>query len=216
MSESVAGVLLAGGQSRRMGGGDKALLMLAGRPLLKHVADRLVPQVETLIVSANGDPVRFAALGLPVLADETSDFPGPLAGVLAALAWMERVGVGPRLLVSLPADAPFIPRDLVARLRAALEGGASRYAAVAQSRGRRHPVISLWTLAAAAEIRAALARGERKVEAMIDRLDAVVVPFPDFEIDGRGVDPFFNVNTPEDLALAEEIWSGAAKAGGLP
>lgn len=205
----IAGVLLAGGRGRRMGGADKALLPLAGRPLIAHAAGRLAPQVAALIVNANGDPARFAFLGLPVVADESADFPGPLAGLLAALDWLARRHPACRTLASVSADAPFIPADLVARLGAA-HAAAPERPAVAQSHGRRHHVIGLWPLAAAGEIRAALARGERKAEALVDRLGAVTVPFPDIDIAGRSVDPFFNVNTPDDLAFAEGILADAA------
>jgi molybdenum cofactor guanylyltransferase/molybdopterin-guanine dinucleotide biosynthesis protein MobB len=204
MSDDIAGVLLAGGLGRRMGG-DKALVRLAGRPLIQHAAARLGPQVGTLIVNANGDPARFAALGLPAVADETADFPGPLAGVLAALHWIARERPGIRAVASVSADAPFIPSDLVSRLEEALRADKTARVAVAQSRGQRHHVIGLWRVEAAGEIAAALARGERRAEAMVDRLGAVAVPFADVNIDGQAVDPFFNVNTPEDLAFAETV-----------
>lgn len=205
MTKRIGGVLLAGGLSRRMGGGDKALLALAGRPLVKHIAERLQPQVDALIVNANGDPARFAFLGLPVVPDETSDFQGPLAGVLAALHWFERAGPEASAVLSVAGDAPFIPRDLVSRLTDGLAAHKDARVAVAQSRGRRHHVIGLWRLEAAGEIAAALKRGERKVESMVDRLGAVAVPFGDIQAGGEAVDPFFNVNTPEDLAFADGI-----------
>ncbi len=203
MKDEIAGVLLAGGLSRRMGGGDKALLNVGGRPLIQHVAEGLAPQVCALIVNANGDPSRFAFLGLPVVPDETSDFPGPLAGALAALHWFERKRPGTRAVVSVSADAPFVPSDLVQRLDEALTGHPNARVAVAQSRERRHHVIGLWRIEAADAIEAALARGERKVETMVDALNAVAVSFPDLDIGGQTIDPFFNVNTPEDLAIAE-------------
>lgn len=205
MSVRIGGVLLAGGLSRRMGGGDKALMLLAGRPLVQHIAERLAPQVDALIVNANGDPARFAALGLPVVPDESADFSGPLAGVLAALHWFERARPETRAVVSVAADAPFIPRALVARLAEALAMHEDARVAVAQSRGRRHHVIGLWRVTAAPEIAAALARGDRKVETMIDRLGAVAVPFDDVDMGGEAVDPFFNVNAPEDLAFADRV-----------
>jgi molybdopterin-guanine dinucleotide biosynthesis protein A len=209
MSGDIAGVLLAGGLSRRMGGGDKALMVLAGRPLIEHAAARLAPQVGALILNANGDPARFASLGLPVVTDESGDFPGPLAGVMAALHWVARELSAARAVVSVSADAPFVPEDLVRRLA---KGIGDAQAAVAQSRGRRHHVIGLWRMDVADEIAAALARGEHKVEAMVDRLGAVAVPFDDAVIGGDAVDPFFNINTPEDLAFAEAVL--ASNAGG--
>lgn len=210
MSGDIAGVLLAGGLSRRMGGGDKALMVLAGRPLIQHAAARLAPQVGTLILNANGDPVRFASLGLPVVADESTDFPGPLAGVLAALHWVARERPAARAVVSVSADAPFVPVDLVGRL---VDSIGDARVAVAQSRGRRHHVIGLWRIEVAGEIADALARGERKVESMVDRLGAVAVPFDDAAIGGEAVDPFFNINTPEDLAFAEAVLTRGASGG---
>lgn len=207
MQQTVAGTLLAGGLSRRMGGAEKALMTLRGRPLIAHAAERMAPQVASLILSANGDPARFASLALPVVPDETADLPGPLAGVLAALHWFAENAPQVSAMVSLPADTPLAPPDLVSRLRDGLAASPGAPVAVAQSRGRRHPVIALWTRPAAAEIAAALARGERRAEAIIDRLGAVAVPFPDLDIAGRTVDPFFNINTPEDLAAAEKILS---------
>lgn len=208
MKEAIAGVLLAGGLSRRMGGGDKALLRLAGRPLIAYAADCLRDEVCALALNANGDPARFAPLGLPVIADETPDFPGPLAGILAALRWAERTRPAVHAVVSVPADSPFIPRDLVQRLAAAHAAAPDR-PAVAQSRGRRHHVTALWPLAVAPRIAAALARGHRRVEAMVDSLDAIAVPFPDVTVGSQAIDPFLNINTPEDLAAAERLLAHA-------
>lgn len=205
MLETVSGVLLAGGLSRRMGGTEKALMTLGRQPLVAHAAARLAAQASSLILNANGDPARFAAWPLIVVPDETPDRPGPLAGVLTALRWFARHDPNVTAVVSLPADTPFAPPDLVARLRDGLAAAHDTPVAVAQSRGRRHPVIALWRLAAEPEIAAALERGERRAEAMIDRLRAAVVPFPDLDIAGQPVDPFFNINTPEDLVAAERI-----------
>lgn len=210
MGQEIAGVLLAGGRSRRMGRGDKALMTLAGRLLIRHASERLAPQVGALILNTNGDPQRFSALGLPVIADETDDFAGPLAGVLAALHWFAQKRQGFSAVASVSADVPFVPVDLVARLAEALRTHGTARVAVAQSRGRRHHVISLWRMDAADEIAAALARGERRAEAIVDRLGAVTVPFADVDLGGESVDPFFNVNTPEDLAFAEAVLAGAS------
>jgi molybdenum cofactor guanylyltransferase/molybdopterin-guanine dinucleotide biosynthesis protein MobB len=205
MIQRIGGVLLAGGLSRRMGGGDKALLRLAGRPLARHIAERLAPQVDALLVNANGDPARFATLGLPVVPDETVDFAGPLAGVLAALNGFARADREIEAVVSVAGDAPFVPSDLVARLAEALAAHGDAWVAVAASRGRRHHVTGLWRMSAAAEIAAALGRGERRAQTMVDRLGAVTVPFADLDIGGAAVDPFFNINTPEELAHAERL-----------
>jgi molybdopterin-guanine dinucleotide biosynthesis protein A len=163
-----------------------------------------------LCVNANGDPARFAWLGLPVIADETANFPGPLAGILAALHWMKTAAPNAYALASVSGDAPFIPAALVSRLSAALEASGDARVAVAASRARRHHVIGLWRPEAAAEIEAALARGERKAETMVDRLQPAVVEFADIEIGGEAIDPFFNVNTPDDLAFAEGILASKA------
>lgn len=201
----VGGVVLAGGLSRRMGGVEKALLTLGGQPLIAHAVNRLKPQVASLILNANGDPARFAALKLEVVADQTDERPGPLAGILTALDWFAAHAPNIETVASLPADTPFAPRDLVDRLSAALANDAKAGVAVAQSRGRRHPVIALWKIETVDTIRASLARDERKAEAMIDRLAAVAVPFADLEIGGEIVDPFFNINTPDDHGAAETM-----------
>ena len=214
-SGNVAGVLLAGGLSRRMGGGDKALLPLAGQTLIAHVAKRLAPEVSSLVINANGDPSRFNELALPVVPDDVPDYPGPLAGILAALRWHARETPTARAVVSVSADAPFVPLDLVARLAIALPTTPTPVA-VAQSRERRHHVIALWSLECAGAIEAALARGDRKVEAIVDRLGAVAVPFPDFDAAGRKIDPFFNINTPDDLVFAETIMTASAEQENAP
>lgn len=188
-----------------MGGVEKALMILDDRPLIAHAADRMRQQVASLILNANGDPARFAGLKLEIVPDQTGDRPGPLAGILAALDWFAANAPAVTAIASLPADTPFAPDDLVTRLRDALAQNPKTPVAVAQSHGRRHPVIALWKPDAAPEIRAALERGERKAETMIDRLGAAAVPFPDLDIAGRKIDPFFNVNTPEDLDTAREI-----------
>jgi molybdenum cofactor guanylyltransferase/molybdopterin-guanine dinucleotide biosynthesis protein MobB len=193
-----------------MGGGDKALRKLAGRPLIQHALERLQPQVGSLVLSANGDPARFANFGLPIVADETDGFQGPLAGVLAALQFCANTDPRLRLMASVSTDAPFIPGDLVARLREGLDDDPQARVAVACSRGRRHHVIGLWRIEAANEIAAALARGERRAETMVDRLGAVSVAFPDAAIGGRAIDPFFNINTPDDLAFAETVLTEGA------
>ena len=204
----VAGVILAGGLARRMGGGDKALSEVAGRPLLARVIERLAPQVEGAALNANGDPARFAAFSLPVVADESDDRPGPLAGVLAGMDWA--AGTGASHVLTVAADTPFFPRDLGARLAAAV-GEATPIALAATpdaERGRpaRHPTFGLWPVALRGDLRAALADGVRKVVLWTDRHGAATVVF-----DAAPFDPFFNVNTPDDLARAEAL----AKAHGL-
>jgi molybdopterin-guanine dinucleotide biosynthesis protein A len=193
------GVILAGGQARRMGGADKALLRLGGLSLAAHVRARMAPQCAALALSANGDPARLADLGLPVLPDRLPDgvdpHPGPLAGVLAGMDWAAAEGAS--ALVTVPADTPFLPGDLVARLQAAAGPGGAAIAASpdAEGRLRRHPVVALWPVALRADLRAALAGGMRKVGLWADRHAPGVAAF-------ALPDPFFNINTPQDLDLA--------------
>ena len=182
----IFGVILAGGTGRRMGGADKALLPLAGQPLIAHVQDRFAPQVERLAVSANGDAARLAFTGLPVLADATPQ--GPLSGVLAALDWAE----GADAVVSVSVDTPFLPGDLVPQLWLAGDGGL----AVAQSGGRLHPTCALWPMPLRERLRAFLAEGGARMMQFCD--GAAVARFATSD-----PDPFFNLNTAEDLARAE-------------
>ncbi|GBU18524.1 MULTISPECIES: molybdenum cofactor guanylyltransferase MobA [Methylobacterium] len=193
------GLVLAGGLSRRMGGGDKPLAMLGGRTLLARVIERLAPQCPAgLALSANGDPARFRDFPGPVLADDLPDHPGPLAGILAGLD--HAAGRGLSAVVSVSGDAPFLPADLVARLVAAREVERLPIA-LAASREREHYTVALWPVALRAELRAALVeRGERRVGAFIARHGAAVAAWPT-----EPFDPFLNVNTPEDLAAAERI-----------
>jgi molybdenum cofactor guanylyltransferase len=196
----VAGVLLAGGLARRMGGGDKCLLPLAGRPMLAHAIARLQPQVTALAVNANGDPARFAPFGLAVVADVVEGFAGPLAGVLTGMAWARATVPEAEWLVSAATDTPFFPADLVARLMA---GAAARDAPVAfaASDGRTHPVFGLWHLSLLEALRNALIdEDERKIDRFAGRYEVAVV---DFTI--TPFDPFFNVNRPDDLVEAERL-----------
>jgi molybdenum cofactor guanylyltransferase len=195
----IGGVLLAGGQSQRMGGGDKTLRLLGGKPILAHVIARAKPQVEALVLNANGDPQRFAGFGLPVIADEITGFVGPLAGVLAGLDWTAKNLPEAELVASFATDAPFLPRDLVRRLAVALEEGGFDLAC-AQSNGQSHPVFGLWQVSLRDDLRAALAGGLRKVDQWTARYKLVEVEFL-----AEPVDPFFNANRPEDLAEAERL-----------
>ena len=203
MTESVAGVVLAGGLSRRMGGGDKTLLTVAGEPMLQRVIDRLKPQVGNLVLNANGDPARFAAYGLPVVTDPIEGFAGPLAGVLAGLRWAGE-NTNARHVVSAAGDTPFFPRDLVAKLLDAA-GGKDRIV-LASSNGRTHPVFGLWPVSLADDLDAFLTAGEtRKVFVWVDRHDNATVNFPMLETAGEPLDPFFNINTPEEMDAAEQL-----------
>jgi molybdopterin-guanine dinucleotide biosynthesis protein A len=197
-SERVTGVLLAGGLSRRMGGGDKGLLQLAGRPMLAHVIARLTPQVGSVIINANGDPARFTAFGLPVVPDTVSGFVGPLAGVLAGMRWSAANLPGARWIVTAAGDAPLLPGNLVTGLMSAVADRPGAIA-LAQSRGELHPVIGLWPVGLAEDLETQLGAGVRKVLDWTERHGTVPVPFPPTRICGLDIDPFFNANTPQEL-----------------
>jgi molybdopterin-guanine dinucleotide biosynthesis protein A len=196
--------VLAGGRSQRMGGREKALLDLAGRPMLAHILKRFAPQVARVAIYANGDPARFAAFGLPVLSDQMPDHPGPLAGILAALRWVASEGVGADRVATVSSDTPFIPADLVARLAGVSAEGGDRIA-VARSGGRVHPLAALWPLGIADELEHALATGQRGVQRWVEMQGMTVVDFNPIRIGERSIDPFLNVNTPGDLAEAETL-----------
>ena len=196
----VVGLLLAGGQSRRMGGGDKALRMLGGVTLLERVLERLRPQVDALLLNANGDPSRFARFALPVVPDSIPGFAGPLAGVLAGLDWAAAQGPDYMYIVSVATDAPFLPDDLVMRLTNGLmEAGADL--ACAASGGRVHPVFGLWPVRLREDLRRAMVDDEiRKVDLWTARHRLMTVTFADMP-----VDPFFNANRPEDFEAAASL-----------
>jgi molybdopterin-guanine dinucleotide biosynthesis protein A len=194
----IFGVILAGGGGRRMGGADKALVPLAGHPLIDRVLERIEPQVEALAISANGDPARFAGRGLPVLPDDQPQ--GPLSGILAALDWAAPRGA--ESVVSVAVDTPFFPPDLVPRLLLAAET-AGTGTALAESAGRLHPTFGLWPVALRGDLREALARGEARVTDFARRHAHATAHFPD---DGA----FHNINTPADAAMAEARLKGGA------
>jgi molybdopterin-guanine dinucleotide biosynthesis protein A len=192
------GVVLAGGQSRRMGGGDKGLLRFGPGTILGHAIERLAPQVSRVVLNANGDAARFEHLGLPVLPDSLEGFPGPLAGVLAGLD--HAAAMGATEIVTIAADTPFFPPNLVERLMSANTPLALSATQDPERGLMRHPTFGLWPVALRDDLRAALEDGLRKVVLWTDRHDAATVEFP---VDD--VDPFFNINTPEDLARAEAL-----------
>ena len=200
VSDSIVGLLLAGGQSRRMGGGDKALMKLGGDTLLARIIARVRPQVGPLVLNANGELSRFAAFGLPIAPDVVEGYAGPLAGVLTGLEWAREHAPEYDYVASFACDAPFVPCDLVARLYATMRDSNADMAC-ATSGGREHPVFALWPVRLAEDLRSAVAEeGVRKVDAWTARYRLARA---DFSTDP--IDPFFNVNAPEDMAAAEAL-----------
>jgi molybdopterin-guanine dinucleotide biosynthesis protein A len=194
------GVVLAGGLARRMGGGDKARVRIGGQTILERVIERLRPQCAGLVLNANAEPERFADTGLSVVADSVPDYPGPLAGILAGLDFAAKRAPEIAWVVSAPSDCPFLPRDLVARLHEARVAAGARLAC-ARSGERRHPVVALWPVALREDLRRAVtSEGARKVDEWIGRY---AVGFADWP--AVPVDPFLNINTPEDAADAERL-----------
>jgi molybdopterin-guanine dinucleotide biosynthesis protein A len=194
------GIILAGGLSRRMGGGDKALSKLGGTSLLARVIAALRPQCEGLVLSANGDPARFADFGFPIIADDVPGFKGPLAGILAGFDWIARHVPDVEFAISAPADTPFLPGDLTARLEDA-RAGHGAYIACARSGGRTHPLVALWPVAIRQDLRHALVEEDRRKAG--DFLQNTRHALVDWPVDP--FDPFFNVNEPGDLAAAESM-----------
>jgi molybdopterin-guanine dinucleotide biosynthesis protein A len=188
----IAGVIIAGGRSRRMGA-EKALTTVAGKPILQHIVERIAPQVDALALNTNGDPVRYLPIGIPVIADMRTDIGTPLAGLHAGLHWT--VSQGLDAMLSLPSDCPFLPRDLTARL------GAGTLPSIASSGGQRHVLTGLWPSSLLATLDTALAEG-----GLFRVKDwAALVQVRHVEWTAVPVDPFFNVNTPEELAEANRI-----------
>jgi molybdopterin-guanine dinucleotide biosynthesis protein A len=197
----LAAIILAGGRSSRMQGADKIFSTLGhGETLLDRAIGRLAPQVGTLAINANGDPARFAGRGLEVIADAVPDFQGPLAGILAGLDWAGSISA--ERLLTVAGDTPFFPPDLAGRLSRVAEGDI----ALAASGGRMHPVFALWPVGLAASLRDHLERDERRsVMSFIERHSFAAVDFPFVDMPGGKADPFFNVNTPDDLAEARRL-----------
>ncbi len=196
------GLVLAGGLARRMGGGDKARIKIGRSTILDRVLATLSGQCVDVIINANGEPKRFADTGCVVVADSVPDFAGPLAGILAGLDWLAAQNNGIEWMVSVPGDCPFLPDDLVERLHAARRAtGAGVPLACARSGEWRHPVVALWPLALRDNLRKALSEeGLRKIELWTARHGVAIADWPD-----QPVDPFFNVNTPEDVERAARI-----------
>jgi molybdenum cofactor guanylyltransferase len=202
MRTETYGLVLAGGLARRMGGGDKALIRIGDETILQRALARLKPQVNGVVLNANGDPARFASFGLPVVADSVPDFAGPLAGILAGLEWVAANRPGIEWVVSIPGDCPFLPFDLVARLHEARIAQGTPLAC-AHSGDWRHPVVGLWHVALREDLRHAITVEDlRKIEVWTARHGVALADWP-----VEPVDPFFNVNTPEDVEKASRIAS---------
>lgn len=208
LPDGVVGVLLAGGRSSRMGGGDKCFRMLGGRTILARILDRLAPQVSDIIINANGDPARFETLGVPVVADSVVGYAGPLAGIHAGLEWVKANRPGVTHAVTMAADTPYFPVDLVPRLLQASDDDS--VLRIAKSEAGTHYVIGLWPVMLAGALKASLERGERRAGAWTQDHGAVEVSFPSVDVGGCVIDPFFNINAPEDLARAEALISEGA------
>jgi molybdopterin-guanine dinucleotide biosynthesis protein A len=205
-ARTTLGLVLAGGLARRMGGGDKARIHVGGATILERVLARLKPQCARILLNANGDPARFADTGLPVVADDVVGFPGPLAGLLAGLDWAAAHAPDLPDVVSVPGDCPFLPADLVERLLAT-RAASGRRIACAKSGDWRHPVVGLWPVALRHDLRRALVVEDlRKIEVWSTRHGVAFAEWPDSPID-----PFFNVNTPEDLAAAQRVAAKEAR-----
>lgn len=200
---AIVGAILAGGLARRMGGVHKALQNVGGEIVLSRLIARLRPQVAALVLNVNADPAPFAGFGMPIVADDLPGHPGPLAGVLAALDWAARGLRGARWVVTVPGDAPFIPSDLVARLYDGVQRQGAELACAA-SAGRTHPVIGLWPVALRFDLRRALVDEDiRRIDRFTGRYAVAAI-----EWSADPVDPFFNVNTPDDLAEADRLAAG--------
>lgn len=194
------GLVLAGGLARRMGGGDKARLAIGGKTILQRVLACVKPQCDRVIINANGEPTRFADTGLPVVADSMPDFAGPLAGILAGLDWAATHTPAAEWLLSVPGDCPFLPRDLAMRLHEA-RYAANTPLACARSGEWRHPVVGLWPVRLREDLRRAIVEeGLRKIEIWTARHGTAIADWP-----AEPVDPFFNVNTPDDAARAATL-----------
>jgi len=194
----VAGVILAGGEARRMGGGDKCLKELNGRTLLNHIFERIKPQVSEVLINANGDPARFASFDAPVSADSITGGQGPLAGILTGMEWIADHHPGMEWIATFPGDAPFVPATFVQDCFAVAESEGAEIVC-ARSNGRTHPVCALWKVSLAYDLRRAMTKEEvRKIDLWTPRHR---LSHCDFATDP--IDPFFNINTPEDLAEAE-------------
>lgn len=206
----IGAVVLAGGLSTRMGEAEKSLLDLGGRPLIGHVIDRVVGQVDFTVINANGDPSRFSMFDFPVLADTAKGFAGPLAGLLAGMQWCTREHHDVTHLLSVAGDTPFFPANLCKGLRQSLPRG-NHGISLAYCDGQRHPTFGLWPVSLLADLHQFLVvEGNRKIMLFVEKYPLSKVDFSFAVHQYRGLDPFFNVNTPEELAIARRSIEGIA------
>lgn len=205
------GVILAGGRSSRMGGGDKFLLPLAGTTMLSLVKERIVNQLNSVIISANGDTTRLSPYKLPIVKDEIEGFAGPLAGIHAALSWTIENRPTSTHCLSVAADTPFFPTDFAARMAQEAEKRGTDHIIIATSNGRHQPGFALWPVAAKKPLQLALRNGTRKIRAFTDSMPNTTLRFENFKCGDNEVDPFFNVNKPEEFALCEQYLKGNFK-----
>lgn len=201
---NTVGIVLAGGQSRRMGGGDKGLRVLADKTMLRHVIDRLKPQVDAVALNANGAPERFADYGLPVFEDTIPDHAGPLAGVLAGMRWARKNAPNADAILTVPTDTPFLPTNLQQQFSLAREKS-NKVIFLATSAAGHQPVIGLWPVDLADALETALDDGIRKVRAWTDMYGTQFVHFDPIVMGDQQLDPFLNANTPEEFADAETL-----------
>jgi molybdopterin-guanine dinucleotide biosynthesis protein A len=201
--ENIVGILLAGGKSRRMGGGDKCLLQLGGKTILQHAIDRATPQVGNLILNINGDPDRFSHYNLNIVSDDIGNFAGPLAGVLTGMHWVKENHPECKWIVTFPTDTPFFPMNLASQLYDAVSDNKAELACAA-SGGRHHPVFGIWPVNLFAALKVAMIdNGVRKIDDWTSGYNMKTVKF-----EFRKIDPFFNINRPEDLQYAETQFAG--------
>ena len=196
---TTAAVILAGGLGRRMGAGDKSQQLLAGRTLLDQAIERLTDQASPIVLSSNRDHCEYPGIDLPLVKDALKGHLGPLVGILSAMEWLQENEVQCQWLVSVASDTPWYPLDLVERLETAAENESAEVV-VCASNGRTHPVFALWSISLASALRSSLERGMRKIDAFTADFRTVTVDWP-----VETIDPFFNVNTPEELAHAESL-----------
>ncbi len=198
--ENIVGILLAGGKSRRMGGGDKCLLQLGGKTILQHAIDRATPQVSNLILNINGDPDRFSHYNLNIVSDDIGNFAGPLAGVLTGMHWVMENHPECKWIVTFPTDTPFFPMDLASKLYGAVSDNKAELACAA-SGDRHHPVFGIWPVNLFAALKVAMIdNGVRKIDDWTCGYNLKTVKF-----EFKKIDPFFNINRPEDLECAETL-----------